>query len=150
MKPPTLTAPVQFLVFLLAGWISRRRQLAIGYLQAENQVLRERIGSSRLRFTDGERRLLAEKAEPLGRCALAQLATLATPDTILRWYRQLVAAKYDAAKQRRSPGRPATDRHVTEQLLTMARENPSWGYTRLRGALHDLRFDVARSTIRRC
>jgi hypothetical protein len=71
----------------MAGWIDRRQQLAIAYLQAENRVLRERIGAKRLRLTDAERRLLAEKGEGLGRTMLAELATLATPETILRWYR---------------------------------------------------------------
>jgi hypothetical protein len=78
---------------------------------------------------------------------LAELATLATPETILRWYRRMIAAKYDGSQTLRSPGRPPTANHVTKQLLTMARESPSWGYTRLRGALRDLGFDVARSTI---
>jgi transposase InsO family protein len=133
----------------MAGWVHRRQQLAITYLQAENRVLRERLGTKRLRFSDAERRLLAERGEGLGRTMLAELATLATPETILRWYRRLIAAKYDGSKTRRSPGRPPTSNAVTEQLLAMARESPSWGYTRLRGALHDLGFDVARSTVQR-
>jgi hypothetical protein len=70
----------------MAGWIHRRQQLAIAYLQADNRVLRERLRTGRLRFTDAERRLLAEKGEALGRTLLAELATLATPETILRWY----------------------------------------------------------------
>jgi putative transposase len=133
----------------MAGWIHRRQQLAIAYLQAENRMLRERLGTGRLRFTDAERRLLAEKGERLGRTMLSELATLATPETILRWYRRMIAAKYDGSETRRSPGRPPTASDVTKQLLTMARESPSWGYTRLRGALRDLGFDMARSTIQR-
>jgi putative transposase len=61
----------------------------------------------------------------------------------------MIAAKYDGSKTRRSPGRPPTANLVTKQLLTMARESPSWGYNRLRVALRDLGFDVARSTIQR-
>src|SRR5262249_6035281 len=72
-----------------------------------------------------------------------------TPDTILRWYRQQVAAKYNGAPRRAGPGRPRTGGKAIEQLLTMARDNPSWGYTRLRGALHNLGFDLGRSTIQR-
>ena len=149
VRPPKRAAPFQFLVFLMAGWIHRRQQLAIAYLQAENRVLRERLGTRRLRFTDAERRLLADKGHGLGRTLLANLATLATPETILRWYRRMIAAKYDGSQTRRSPGRPPTASDVTKQLLTMARQSPSWGYTRLRGALRDLGFDVARSTIQR-
>ena len=103
VRPPKPAAPFQFLVLLMAGWIHRRQQLAIAYLQAENRVLRERLGTGRLRFTDAERRLLAEKGEGLGRTMLAELATLATPETILRWYRRMIAAKYDGSKTRRSP-----------------------------------------------
>ena len=109
----------------MAGWIHRRQQLAIAYLQAENRVLRERLGTRRLRFTNAERRLLAEKGQGLGRTMLAELATLATPETILRWYRRMIAAKYDGSDTRRSPGRPPTASDVTKQLLTMARESPS-------------------------
>jgi hypothetical protein len=86
VRPPKPAAPFQFLVLLMAGWIHRRQQLAMAYRQAENRVLRERLGTGRLRFTDAERRLLAEKGEALGRTLLAELATLATPETILRWY----------------------------------------------------------------
>ena len=101
VRPPKPAAPFQFLVILMAGWIHRRQPLAIAYLQAENRVLRERLGTRRLRFTDAERRLVAEKAEGLGRTMLAELATLATPETILRWYRRLIAAKYDEPAPRR-------------------------------------------------
>jgi putative transposase len=142
-------APFQFLVFLFAGWISRNQQRVIEYLQAENRVLRERLGPGRVRLTDAERRLLAEKAKPLGRRGLAQLSSIATPETILRWYRDLIAAKYDGSHERRSPGRPSTPPDATTQLLTMARENPSWGYTRLRGAMSNLGFGIGRSTIQR-
>jgi hypothetical protein len=103
VKPPKPAAPFQFLVLLVAGWIHRRQQLAIAYLQAENRVLRERFGTGRLRLTDAERRLLAEKGQGLGRTLLAELATLATPETILRWYRRMIAAKYDGSDTRRSP-----------------------------------------------
>jgi transposase len=144
-----LSGPLQFLVFLVAGWISRRQSEAIEYLRAENRVLRARISGKRLRFTDGERRLLAEKGRPLGRKRLEEDALLATPETILRWYRQLVAAKYDGTAGRRGPGRPPARRDAKRELLTIARANPSWGYTRLRGALENLGLQLGRSTIQR-
>ncbi len=90
-----------------------------------------------------------QKGKPLGRKLLAEMASLATPETILRWYREQVAAKYDGSRTRGRPGRPATRGDKVTQLLTMARENPSWGYTRLRGALENLGFDLGRSTIQR-
>ena len=93
--------------------------------------------------------MLAEKGKPLGRKLLGEMASLATPQTILRWYREQVAAKYDGSRTRGRPGRPAARADGVQQLLTMARENPPWGYTRLRGALENLGFELGRSTIQR-
>jgi hypothetical protein len=105
-RPPTVTsvAPLQFLILLVAGWMARRQGEAIEYLRAENRVLRARLGPKRLRFADTERRLLAEKGKPLGRKVLAEMASLATPETILRWYREQVAAKYDGGRAPRASG----------------------------------------------
>jgi hypothetical protein len=91
----TSTAPLQFLILLVASWLVRGQGEAIEYLRAENRVLRARVGPKRLRFTDAERRLLAEKGRALGRTRLAAVASLATPETILRWYREKIAVKYD-------------------------------------------------------
>ena len=142
-------APLQFMIFLVASWLGRQQGEAIEYLRAENRVLRGRLGPKRLRFTDTERRLLAEKGRPLGRRRLAQVASLATPETILRWYREKVAAKYDGSLARPAAGRDRSRDDRVGQLLTIARENPSWGYTRLRGALTNLGLDLGRSTIAR-
>lgn len=142
-------SPLAFLLVLLGSWITRRESEAIEYLRAENRVLRARLGSRRLRFTDAERRLLAEKGKPLGRKRLAEIASLATPETILRWYRERIAAKYDGTRDRSSGRRPASRESKVQQLLAMARQNPSWGYTRLRGALHNLGYELGRSTIQR-
>ncbi len=97
--------PLQFVILLVANWLRRRQGNAIEYLRAENRVLRARLGPKRLRFTDAERLLLANKGNPLGRKLLAEMATLATPDTILRWARERVVAKYDGSRARRGPGR---------------------------------------------
>jgi transposase InsO family protein len=144
-----VSAPLQFLTVLFASWLQRHQGEAIEYLRAENRVLRTRLGRKRLRFTGPERRLLGAKGKPLGRRLLADVASLATPDTILRWYRLHVAAKYDGSQARGAAGRPRSGRSAVAQLLTMARENPSWGYTRLRGALQNLGLDLGRTTIRR-
>jgi putative transposase len=138
---------LQLIVFTLAGWVNRHQQAVIEYLQAENQALREQLGKKRIRWTDAQRRRLAEKAKSIGRAALHQLGTVVTPDTLLRWYRQLVAAKYDGSKQR-GPGRPPTKLDIVSLVVRMAKENPSWGYTRLRGALFNLSHEVARNTIK--
>ena len=56
----------------------------------------------------------------------------------LRWYRHLIAAKYDGSKNR-SPGQPPTAKDIRELIVRVARENPTWEYTRLRGALKNLK-----------
>jgi transposase InsO family protein len=140
-------APLRFLVLLVAGWIQREQARRIDYLVAENRVLRARLGTKRLRLTDPERRVLAEKGRALGRKLLEGLSSLATPATILRWYRDLVAAKYDGSRRRAGPGRPRSKTSVASLLVGMARENPTWGYTRLRGALSNVGVELGRSTI---
>jgi transposase InsO family protein len=89
---------------------------------------------------------LARKAHALGRKALSELETLVTPDTLLRWYRTLIARKWDYS-HRRGPGRPRTRRTIVELIVRMAEENPSWGYTRIQGALGNLGHEVGRGTI---
>jgi len=145
----TSAAPLQFLILLVGSWISRRQGQAIEFLRAENRMLRTPLGPRRLRFTCAERRLLAEKGKPLGRKLLAEVAPLATPETILRWYRESVAAKYDGSRARSAVGRLPARGEMVKHLSTMARENPTWGYTRLRGAIKNLGFDLGRSTIQR-
>src|SRR5499427_3909213 len=102
-----LPPPFAFFVRLFSGWVNRQQQAVIEYLMEENRVLRAAQGSRRLRLTDDQRRRLAVKGKVLGRRRLAAVAGIVTPDTILRWYRRLVAQKYDSSKARRS-GRPST------------------------------------------
>jgi putative transposase len=89
--------PLQFLMLVFAGWVNRHQQDVIDYLQEENRALREQLGGKRLRFTDQQRRRLAAKARRVGRRRLFQIETLVTPDTLLRWHRQLIAKKYDGS-----------------------------------------------------
>src|SRR5712672_1260584 len=85
------TEAVRFLVLWLAGWINSRQLEVIDFLREENRVLREQLGGRRLRFTDDQRRRLAVKGRTVGRRRLGEFAGLVTPDTILRWYRELIA-----------------------------------------------------------
>jgi transposase InsO family protein len=131
-----------------AGWVNRHQQEMIEYLQEENRVLREQLGEKRLRFTDVQRRRLARRAQQIGRSGLSEIATLVTPDTLLRWYRELVARKYDGSKTR-GPGRPRTSEEVQRLILEMACDNPRWGYTRIQGALRNLGHEIGCNTIKR-
>jgi len=80
-----------FLLMIFAGWVNRQQLIVIEYLKGENGLLRERLKGRRLRFTDAERALLARKAQAVGRKVLLELGTIVTPDTLLRWHRQLIA-----------------------------------------------------------
>src|SRR3954452_8809594 len=93
--------PFQFVVIVLAGWMNQRQQNVIEYLREENRVLREQLGERRLRLTDDQRRRLAVRAKGLGRKLLAELATIVTPETLLRWHQRLIAQKYDRSGHRR-------------------------------------------------
>src|SRR6516164_3375770 len=104
------------------------------YLAAENRILKARLQQS-WRLSDGERATLAEIGKRLGRKGLERVARLAKPDTILAWYRQLVAEKFDGCKKRRTPGRPRTDPEIEDLVVRLACENSGWGYDRIVGAL---------------
>ena len=71
-----------------------------------------------------------------------------TPGTLLRWYRMLIATKYDGSKAHKA-GRPKTGAEIEQLILQMARSNATWGYTRIRGALYNLGHWISRNTIKR-
>ncbi len=140
--PPALT----FLLMIFSGWVHREQLIVIEYLQAENSMLRERLKGRRLRFTDAERALLARKAKAVGRKALLELCTIVSPDTLMRWHRQFVAAKWNFSHRRRW-GRPAVMNAISALVVRMATENPRWGYTRIQGALANVGHRVGRGTV---
>jgi hypothetical protein len=84
------------------GLVNQELLLQNEYLAAENRVLRAHL-PARLRLSDPERSTLAEIGKRLGRKALAQVACVAKPDTILAWYRKLITQKFDGSKYRRYP-----------------------------------------------
>ncbi len=141
----TVVYPWQILVAAMAGWITRQQDAVIDYLREENRVLKEQLGRKRLRLTDAQRRRLAVRGKAIGRRALTEVASLVTPDTILRWHRQLVAQKW--TYKRRSPGRPRVMEIIADLVVRMARENRAWGYTRIQGALQNVGHRVGRTTI---
>jgi hypothetical protein len=98
MRP--MLDPFRLLLISLAGYLNQQQHDIIEYLQEENRVLREQVGSKRLRLNDDQRRRLAVRAKKLGRRVLRELATIVTPETLLAWHRKLIARKYDGRKQR--------------------------------------------------
>src|SRR5262245_62679356 len=97
-------ALMQFLVAALAAWLARQQEGLIEYLKAENRMLKARLGRRRIIFTDAERRLLARHAKAVGRKKLLELDPIVSPDTLLRWHRQLIAMKWTF--RRKDPGPP--------------------------------------------
>ncbi len=100
-----LLQPWQILMACLCGLVNERQQQIIEFQNAQIQALLKQHGRKRLLLNDDQRRLLAAKAHAIGRKALLQLTTIFTPDTILRWHRELVAQKFDSS-DKRQPGRP--------------------------------------------
>jgi putative transposase len=132
-------------LIVLTGWLDRRERHAIAYLIEENRLLRRQLGG-RLRLTDDDRRKLAARAYLVGRAALREIATIATPDTLLRWHRQLIARKWTYGK---GSGQRGVLFEIRQLVVRMATENPTWGYTRIQAALENVGHRVGRSTIRR-
>ena len=132
----------------LSGWVNRRQQHVIDYLITENQVLKEKLGKKRILLNDDQRRRLAVKGKLLERKLLSEIATIVTPDTILRWHRRLVAEKWDYSDRRIGrPGRPQVSEEVKQTVLKMARNNPTWGYDRIQGALGNLGYEISDRTV---
>ena len=113
------------LIAMVAGWLQRHQQQVITSLMAENRVLKAQLGSRRLQRSDTERRRRAALAHPLGRQRLKEVATIATPDTLRRWYKRLIAQKFDGSTTRRQGGRPRVAEEVEQLVIRMAEENPS-------------------------
>ena len=118
----------------ITGTVNQELLLRNEYLAAENRILRGQL-KGRLKFSDAEQAKLGE------------VATAALPDTILAWYRRLVARKFDGSRARRTPGRPRIDREVEQLIVRMAEENRSWGYDRIVGALANLGHEVSDQTV---
>jgi putative transposase len=116
------------------------------YLAAENCILKAQL-KGRLKLSNAERATLGEIGHRLGRNLLAEVATVAKPDTILAWYRKLVARKFDGWKGRRGPGRPRIKRELEQLIVRMAGENRDWGYDRIVGALANLGYEISDQTI---
>jgi putative transposase len=94
------------LLAYVTGLVNQQLLLRNEYLAAENRILRAHL-PKRLRLTDPQRCTLADIGKRLGRKVLEQVACVVKPDTILGWYRRLIAQKFDGSKYRAYPGRPA-------------------------------------------
>lgn len=130
----------------ITGSVDQELLLRNEYLAAENRILRAKI-KSRLLLADSEKATLAEIAHRLGRKTLNDVAAAAKPDTLLRWYRELIAKKFDGSRFRKSVGRPPVAEEIERLVVRMARENPSWGYDRVVGALANVGHKISDQTV---
>jgi putative transposase len=134
------------LLAFVTGLVNQELLLRNEYLAAENRILRAHL-PSRLRLSDAERSTLAEIAKRLGRKALKDIARVARPDTLLVWYRRLIAQKFDGSRRRAYPGRPRVSAEVEALVVRFARENRGWGYDRIVGALANLGHAISDRTV---
>jgi transposase InsO family protein len=134
------------LLAYISGSVDEELLLRNEYLVAENRILRDQI-KGRIQLSDAERQTLAEIGKKLGKKALEEVATIVKPDTILGWQRKLAADKFNGSEQRKSPGRPRVNKELEDLIVQMAKDNRSWGYDRLAGALADLGYDISDQTV---
>jgi putative transposase len=142
---PNITGVARLLAFV-TGLVNQELLLKNDYLLAENRILKTHLQPG-FRLPRPERTALAEIGKRLGRKLLRQAASVANPDTILGWYRKLVAAKFDGSRQRLLPGRPRIAAGIENLVVRLARENSAWGYDRIVGALANLGHTVSDQTV---
>jgi len=130
----------------ISASVNNTLRLRNEYLRAENRILRQQI-PGRIQLTDQDRKELAEIGAKLGKKALAEVATVATPDTILAWHRKFADQTVDTSEPRQSVGRPRVDKEIEDLVVRMARENRSWGYDRIQGALKHLGYTISDQTV---
>ena len=118
------------------------------YLAAENEILGSRIQAS-IRLNDEERIRLAEIGKRIGLKTLKDVSTIVKPETVMEWFRKLITEKFDGSGKRNpsGSGRPKIEPDIEARALKMARENPSWGYDRIAGALRNLGYDISDRTV---
>jgi hypothetical protein len=134
------------LLAYITGTVDQELSLRNEYLVTENRMLRNQI-TGHVRLTGGERKTLAEIGQKLGKQTLEEVASLVKPNTILAWHRKLVAQKFDGSKYRKASGRPTIDQELEALVVRMARENRSWGYDGIVGALANLGYTISDQTV---
>jgi transposase len=134
---------------LVKGNVEQELLLRNEYLAAENEILRSRI-EGRLLLSIDEKARLARLGREIGSKGLKGLSYVVTPETVMRWYRELIARKFDGSAKRRKPrGRRRVSAEKERLVCRFALDNPTWGYTRIKGAMKNVGHEIGRSTIRR-
>jgi putative transposase len=126
--------------------VDEELRLRNAYLVAENRMLRQQI-NGRVQLTDGDRRTLTALGQKLGRQALEEIAAVAKADTILAWHHKFVTQTVAPSAPPKSVERPRVDQAIESLVVQMARENCSWGYDRIVGALLNLGYTISDQTV---
>jgi putative transposase len=134
------------LLAYITGSVDQELLLRNKYLVNESRILRHQI-TGRVHLSDSERKTLAEIGKRLSKQALAEVASIVTPDTILAWHRKLAAQKFDGSEQRKTLRRPKIAAELEALIVLMAQENRSWGYDRIVEALANLGYTVSDQTV---
>ena len=137
--------PVEALA-LVGGYVDEELLARNEYLAAENEILRSKVDGT-IKLTNEERIRLATIGKRIGKKALEDVAHIVKPETVLKWYRDLVARKFDSSANRTKTGRPPVDKDIEDLILLIAEANPSWGYDRIMGALSNLGIVVSDQTV---
>jgi hypothetical protein len=137
-----------FLMAMLASRVNRRQNQVIRYLGKENRILKAKLQGKRMQLTDTERRRLAVLAHPIERKHLQDVATIATADTLQRWYRRLVVQTPPPTPQGKRLRRLHVAAEIEQLIIRMATENPRWGSRRMQGTLANLSYHIDNTTVR--
>jgi hypothetical protein len=134
----------------LAYCIDKELYKAIDYLKEQVRVLIEHQEKQdkRIRLTNSQRMRVAAKAKRLSRKMLEQCTELFTSDTIMRWYRELIAHKYDGSQNRTSPGRPQISQEIVNLVIRLKEENPRWGYQKITDQIVYLGYKISKSSVK--
>ena len=127
---------------LVGGYVNEELLLRNEYLAVENEILKSKLKRP-VKFNDSERIKLARIGKKIGMKALKEIGCIVRPETIMKWFRDLIAKKFDGSKNRKQAGRPEIDPEIEALIIHLAQENPGWGYDRIAGALSNLGHEVS-------
>jgi hypothetical protein len=137
------------LVTCLAYCLDKELWKAIDYLKEQVRTLKEQQEKDkRILLNNHQRIRLAAKAKRLTRRLMEGTSVLFTPDTVLAWYRRLIAQKYDGNKNCKNPGRPKISQEIIDLVIRFKEENPHWGYTRVRDYIVYLGYRIGETTVK--
>jgi putative transposase len=137
------------LITCLAYSVDKELWKAIDYLKEQVRVMQEQQEEDKRILQNNYQRIrLAAKAKQLTQRLLEETTVLFTPDTVLGWYRKLIAQKYDGSKNCKNPGRPKTSQEIIDLVIRFKRENPHWGYTRIKDYIVYLGYKIGETTVK--